>query len=166
MTPMFSRPVICNTGPIIGLARIDMAWLPFRLFPKVIVPDEVRRELLVRDNGDRAQIEQVLKLAQIHDCGIAPDQLLQAELDVGEASVIATALQLGVSAAIIDERKARRIASRVYRLEVKGSAGLLVEAKRRGLIPSVGACLKGMVDAGYFLGPRLVAACLTAAGED
>jgi predicted nucleic acid-binding protein len=166
MTPMFSRPVICNTGPIIGLARIDMAWLPFRLFPKVIVPDEVRRELLVRDNGDRAQIEQVLKLAQIHDCGIAPDPLLQAELDVGEASVIATALQLGVSAAIIDERKARRIASRVYRLEVKGSAGLLVEAKRRGLIPSVGACLKGMVDAGYFLGPRLVAACLTAAGED
>ena len=81
-----------------------MAWLPFSLFPKVIVPDEVRRELLVRDNGDRDQIEQVLKLAQAHDCMIAPDPLLLAELDAGEASVIAAALKLGISAVIIDER--------------------------------------------------------------
>jgi hypothetical protein len=61
MSPFFARPVVCNTGPIIGLARIDMAWLPFSLFATVIVPEAVRRELLVRDSRDRDQIEQALK---------------------------------------------------------------------------------------------------------
>jgi predicted nucleic acid-binding protein len=42
MNPVFDAPAVCNTGPLIGLARIEMAWLPFRLFPEVIVPEEVR----------------------------------------------------------------------------------------------------------------------------
>lgn len=51
MNPIFTAPVVCNAGPLIGLARVNLAWLPFRLFPEVIVPDEVRAELLVGDPG-------------------------------------------------------------------------------------------------------------------
>ena len=38
---------------------------------------------------------------------------------------------------IIDERRGRRIAQHVYGLPVKGPAGILVEAQRRGLISGV-----------------------------
>jgi hypothetical protein len=86
-------------------------------------------------------------------------------LDTGEAAVISTALELGPSSVILDERKARRIASHVYGFQVKGTAGLLVEAKNRGMIETVRPYLIGMIQGGYFLGPNLVAACMVAAGE-
>lgn len=165
MNTIFRSPVVCNTGPLIGLARIEMAWLPFRLFPEVVVPEEVRQELLVGASPDRQQLAEALAEAHIHPCQGLPDRLLRAELDIGEAAVISAALELGISAVIIDERKARRVASYVYGLQVKGTAGLLVEAKNRGMIETVRPYLDGMIQGGYFLGPNLVAACLNAAGE-
>ena len=48
MNSVFLSPVVCNTGPLIGLARIHLEWLPFQMFPEVIVPDEVRQELLTK----------------------------------------------------------------------------------------------------------------------
>ena len=57
MNPFFTSAVVCNTGPLIGLARVGMADLPSRLFPNVIIPDEVRDELLVNESPDRAEIE-------------------------------------------------------------------------------------------------------------
>jgi len=165
LSPIFTAPVVCNAGPLIGLARIDLAWLPFRLFPEVIVPEEVRRELLVRDSPDHSQLKEALEQARIHPGQTGQDLLLQAELDSGEAAVIAVALQLGLTTVLLDEKKARRIATHAYGLTVKGTAGLLVEAKNRGLIETVRPCLEGMIRGGYFLGPKLVAACLAAAGE-
>jgi hypothetical protein len=166
MSFLFTSPVVCNTGPIIGLARVQMEDLPSRLFPEVIVPEEVRDELLVSDSPDRAEIEAMLGSVRIHPRQPKPDLLLQAELDSGEAAVISAAISLGLPSVVLDERKARRVASQIYGLQVKGTAGLLIEAKSRGMIDAVRPYLEGMIEGGYFLGPALVAACLTAAGED
>lgn len=165
MNPIFAAPVVCNTGPLIGLARVRLEWLPFRLFPEVLIPEEVRLELLGKDSPDRDRLEQALEGAHIVPLQIEPDRLLLAELDMGEAAVIATAQKFGIPSVLIDEKRARRIASRVYDLQVKGTAGLLLEAKQRGFIESVKPCLEGMIQGGYFLGPNLAAACLAAAGE-
>lgn len=96
MNPAFLAPVVCNTGPLIGLARIHLEWLPFRMFSEVIVPEEVRQELLVKDSPDRQQLARVLEQARIHPRQIQPDRLLLAELDEGEAAVIAAALQFSL----------------------------------------------------------------------
>lgn len=165
MSSFAVTPVVCNTGPLIGLARVQLADLPWQLFSEVIVPEEVREELLATDSPDRIQIEKVLKKATVHPRQTTPDPLLRAELDSGEAAVISAALQLGLSSLILDERKARRVATQVYGLQVKGTAGLLVEAKNRGLIDAVRPRLDGMIQGGYFLGPKLLEACLAAAGE-
>jgi predicted nucleic acid-binding protein len=66
MNPMFNAPVVCNAGPLIGLARVNLAWLPFSLFSEVIVPEEVRSELLVKESPDRIQLLEVLNQARIH----------------------------------------------------------------------------------------------------
>ncbi len=165
MKSVFSSPIVCNAGPLIGLARVNLEWLPFRMFPEVIVQEAVREELLVKDSPDRDRLAIALEQARIHPRQVQPDRLLVTELDAGEAAVILAALQIGVSAVLLDEKKARRIAARVYGLQVKGTAGLLVEAKNRGLIVAVKPCLEAMIQGGYFLGPNLVAACLAAAGE-
>lgn len=165
MNPFFETPVVCNTGPLIGLASIQMAWLPFRLFPEVIVPEEVREELLAKDSPDAEHLAEVMTMARIHPRQSKLDRFLLAELDAGETAVILAALHLGLPTVILDERKARRIASHIYGLQVKGTAGLLVEAKNCGHIELVRPCLEGMIKGGYFLGPNLVGACLAAAGK-
>lgn len=165
MSTVFSAPAVCNAGPLIGLARIGMTSLPFDLFPEVVIPVVVKAELLAKGSPDQVQLQAALQGARIHAPSAPPDPLLAAELDQGEASVISSALELGIGCLVLDERKARRIATTVYGLRCKGTAGLLVEAKSRGLIPAVKPCLMGMIQGGYFLGPALVAACLAAAGE-
>lgn len=165
MNPIYESATVCNTGPLIGLARIEMAHLPFRLFPEIFVPEEVRDELIARDSADSSQLNEVLKSARIIPRQSQADRLLLCELDAGESAVILAALQLGLPSVILDERKARRIAVHIYGLKVKGTAGLLLEAKSRGLISAVRPALAGMIQGGYFLGPNLVAACLHAAGE-
>jgi len=87
------------------------------------------------------------------------------ELDAGEAEVITLARQLSPSTAVIDERRGRRIAQQVYGLTVKGTAGILVEAKQRGLIADVRPSLLALRAAGYFIAESVVLAACRAAGE-
>ena len=87
------------------------------------------------------------------------------ELDAGEADVISLARHLSPCEAIIDERRGRRIAQQVYGLSVKGTAGILVEAQRRGLISGVRARLLELRAAGYFIANSVIVAACNAAGE-
>jgi len=48
---MSSHPrskVVCNTGPLIGLAQVGLETLPFQLYSEVIIPSTVRAELLAK----------------------------------------------------------------------------------------------------------------------
>ena len=97
------RPkVVCNTGPLIGLAQVGLEMLPFRLYPEVVIPSTVRDELLAKPTVDHAKMVAVLQQARIHHCQIPPDALLVAELDHGEAEVIAAARELGLGNVLID----------------------------------------------------------------
>jgi hypothetical protein len=101
----------------------------------------------------------------ILDLSAPPDPLLLTELDAGEAAVITLARSQGVAGIIMDERKGRRVARLVYGLQVKGTCGLLVVAKQRGLVSAVKPLLEAMRAQGYFLGPQLMAECLRQCGE-
>jgi predicted nucleic acid-binding protein len=92
-----------------------------------------------------------------------PDPLLIAELDRGEAEVIALANASQPCLAAIDEKRGRRIASQVYGLSVKGTAGLMVEAYRRGHIQDLRGILEGMKRDGYFLADAIIEAACRAA---
>jgi predicted nucleic acid-binding protein len=134
MNPIFLAPTVCNAGPLIGLARINLEGLPFQLFPEVIAPEEVHKELLIKDSPDHESLATALEQATFYPRQLQPDRMLLAELDAGETAVIMAALQLSISSVILDEKKASRIAANVYGLRVKGTEGSLVEAKKRGLI--------------------------------
>ncbi len=100
-----------------------------------------------------------------YDFSTPADPLLITALDAGEAAVIGLARELNADFTLIDERKARKVARTVYGLKVIGSAGILVEAKRHGLIANVGAALQIIRDSGYRIGDSIVEAALREAGE-
>jgi uncharacterized protein len=57
------------------------------------------------------------------------------------------------------------LAAQVYGLTVRRTAGILVEAKRHGLLPLVRPFLEDMTRRGYFLSSRLIETARHEAGE-
>ena len=153
MPEVFDSTIVCNTGPIIGLSRAGLSHLIGPLFASVLLPEAVVAELRAKHAGDAANRARHC-LARV-----------VAELDLGEASVIQAAREHGLKAVFMDERRARRVAGTIYGLTVKGTCAVLVEARRRQLIPKVRPALETMIAGGYFIGPQLMAECLRRAAE-
>jgi hypothetical protein len=94
---------------------------------------------------------------------IPPDPLLAAQLGDGEGEVIALGYQRNARLVLVDERRARRIARQAYKLNVRGTAGILIAAKRAELIIAVRPLLGKMIAQGYYISQRLFdRACLEA----
>lgn len=158
---MVSRAVI-NSGPLIALALLNRLDLLSALFSEFWIPDAVYQEVALA--GDWRPGAESLRerawLSRVRTVPI-PDPLLVAELDAGEAAVISLARAYLPCVAVIDEKRGRRIATQVYGLQVKGTAGLLVEAYRRGLVVNLRGTLAELKAAGYFLSDSVIeAACL------
>jgi predicted nucleic acid-binding protein len=62
--------------------------------------------------------------------------LLEMQIDKGESSAIALALETPDSTIILDDNKARKIADQL-RLPYTGTIGVIVKAKLQGIIPSI-----------------------------
>ena len=158
--------VICNTGPIVALSMIGRIGILRDLFELVTVPEAVHMEILEggTTNAGLAGYRKV-NWIKVGTLSKPVDPLLRTSLDFGEAAVIELARELSVNLVLVDERKARKIARTIYGLHVIGSARVLVEAKRHGLLDNVGAALQAMRNGGYWIGDSIVDAALKQAGE-
>jgi len=159
-------PVVCNAGPLIALAGVAQLPLLRELYSRILVPEPVIEEIMRSGAGRAGAIE----IGSANWLEVVPptaerDALLAAELGAGESAVLRVAARLSAPLVLIDERRACRIATQVYALKVRGTAGVLVEAKRAGLIPTIRPLLEAMVQDGYFLSTRLVETACNAAGE-
>lgn len=92
-------------------------------------------------------------------------EVLQHELDIGEAEAIALSLELEADQVLIDERRGRIVAARLN-LRYTGILGILVEAKGQGLIPAVKPLLDALINqAGFWIAEPLYNRVLQIAGE-
>lgn len=162
-----TRQIVCNTGPLIALAIVNHLQILQSLFQEVFIPEAVHKEIL-QGGASSAGLSAYGKVGWVNVRPLTRplDPLLGSILDFGEASVIQLAQQLGVKTVLIDERKARRVARNVYGLQVIGTARVLVEAKRDGLLRTVKGILLQMRDGGYWIHEDIVKFALREAGED
>ena len=93
------------------------------------------------------------------------DALLESLLDVGEAAVISLAREQQSVVVLIDERKARKVARDVYGLQPIGRARILVEAKKRKLLPDIAPLFQKLRQEGYWIHAAIVETALREAGE-
>ena len=159
--------VVINTGPLIALtAGLGSLVVLRALYKEVIVPAEVAAEIAMLTRGQFAQPEFEAARGWL-SVAAAPVQLetwLQASLDAGEAAVIQTAKDAGISTVVIDEAAGRRIAS-LCGLKVTGSVGILLRAKAEGHLAAVKPVLEAMKSQGVWLADQVVAQALRLAGE-
>jgi hypothetical protein len=91
--------------------------------------------------------------------------LVYVGLDQGEAEVLALATEWLARLVIIDEHKGRRYAKRLG-LPLTGTVGILLTAKRNGLISALAPLINQLLKGGLFLAPELVEKALELAEED
>jgi len=155
--PDQSRVVVTNTTPLIALTAATGSLDILRtLYTRVIVPYEVAEE--IKAGGKQAFGLDVFEQAtwlEISASRVELPPYLQNALDRGEASVIQTALQMGVKLACIDETVGRRVA-RLSNLSVTGSIGILIKAKSMGYPISMPEAINRMRERGIWLSQDVI----------
>ena len=161
--------IVCDASPLIVIAKTGLIPVLNRMADEVIVPETVHSEAtidLTLPGGEAIRAAVKAGHIQVRPGIVRPDSDPDEELsglDAGERAAIhlAHALQCPV---LMDERRGRRAARR-RGLTVIGSAGLLLQAKERGLIPALAPILERWRQSGYFLSATLVKEVLERAGE-
>ena len=162
--------VVADTGPLIALGRVECLKLLHDLYQDILIPPAVREELLLGSGRPGARqsaeaLEQGWLQVQEPSAGSAQAlSELMLVLDPGEAEAILLAEEVNCRFLLIDERKGRAIASR-RGVPVVGIAGVLLAAKKRGLIDVVVPILKNLEQAGYRISAGLTKEITRLAGE-
>ena len=164
---MLADCAVINAGPLVALSLADRLDLLPALFGEFWIPEPVYLEVTVAGWG-RPGAETLAAPGWVSRVREAPsaDPLLIAELDPGDAAVISLARSLPSAMVVIDEKRGRRMARQVYDLNVKGTAGLLVEAQRRGLLRDLRTVLLDLRQKGYYLSDAIIEGACSAGMRD
>lgn len=143
--------VVSNSSALINLSRIGKLALLQDWYAEVHVPEAVWQEAVVSGEGqvgaNEIKAASWIKTERVNNLELV--KALRQELDAGEAEAIALALEAHAELLLMDERLGRDTA-RHLGLRFIGLIGVLVEAKRRRLIPTIKAELDALRDVAGF----------------
>jgi len=156
--------VVSDTSPIQYLHQAGQLGLLPLLFGQIMVPPAVVAEVAegLRQGLDLPDLSALPWIVERQSDAV-PNFLGSADLDAGEREAIALALQLHCRI-LIDERAGREVARRLG-IARTGTLGVLISAKKAGLIPLVTPLIDRIVQRGYRLNESIRAEALRLAGE-
>jgi hypothetical protein len=128
--------IVSDTTPLSELAKLRQVALLQGVFGQVIIPKEVHDELTKGNHPAIVALQAVdwIEVRSLSDSQKVSTLRTQTQLGLGECGAIILAEELGADRLLLDDQEARREAlSR--NLPVIGTVGVLLLAKRRGLIP-------------------------------
>jgi predicted nucleic acid-binding protein len=155
---------IANASPVIVLAKAGYLHLLKELTRELLLPESVAAEILAGPESDPAQ------QAIVHGWGLRvaprmiPNEMLEWGLGAGETAVQAVALDHAPATAILDDAAARTCA-KAFRVPLLGTLGVILRAKKRGLIPQAAEVLKALRSVGLHLDDRTIRLTLGRVGE-
>jgi predicted nucleic acid-binding protein len=158
---MRNRTVISNSTPIIALLRIGRLGILEKLYGAVIIPEAVHEEITVKDASALDGVEwiDVRNIANI-----AAKEAFAATLHDGEVEVMLLAKEIGADLIIMDDGLARKHA-KYLDLTVTGTVGVLLRAKRDGIINEIRPVLDDLVGQGFYISDDVFREVLRLAGE-
>ncbi len=146
---------VSNASPLIYLAKIGRLDLLRDMFDEVLIPEEVRKEVVDkgRDLGkpDVVQVERALEEGWLRTCPLKV-KFGALGLHPGEEAVIFLGKQEGNCLILVDE-SAARTAARMLGLESRGTIFILLKAVENGKLDMDDflAELQSLVKAGFRL---------------
>jgi len=157
--------LVSNTGPLVALGILEKVDILPRIYQRIFVTESVKEEITRSATKPGADLFETVDWIRVVPDPTMPDSWLMSLLDPGEATTIALAKREGADHVLIDERKGRRVAREIYKLPVIGTCGVLVEAKRNGILQSVKPLLIQLRETGYHLHSSLIEEIAASVGE-
>ena len=138
--------VVADTSPLTALLHLGQIQLLPQLYGVVYLPVAVAAELntLIAFGYDISFVKNtdVFVIKQVADQSRV--QQISQELDRGEAEAIVLAIEIGADLLLIDEKLGKNVALAAG-INCMGVVGLLIEAKRKGLITEIKPLLDDLV---------------------
>jgi len=154
--------IVSDTGPLAVLFKARLLFILKELHEEVLVPRAVERELRRKpEGGDIFRDNIWINATEVENIELV--KALMLVVDEGEAEAIALALHSDAKI-LIDEKRGRN-AAKALGLEIRGTLGLFVEAKKKDTIRSVKDCIDKLLEVGYYLDYELIEEVLRKADE-
>jgi predicted nucleic acid-binding protein len=156
---------VVNASPLIFLSRGGHLPLLRIVAARALVPHAVAEELRARGADDitAGQLDAHPWLA-IMEPSQPPAVITQWGLGPGESAVLADALKLPGSRAVIDDLAGRKCAA-AFGVPVIGTLGIVLRARRKGVIPAARPVMEDLLRGGMFLSRPLLDRALALVGE-
>lgn len=149
------KTIISDTSCLIILTNIDELHLLRDVYGQVTTTKEVADEF-GQPLPEWVRIQSPTDKHKQH--------ILELQVDRGEASAIALALETNESVLILDDYRARRIAANLG-LDFIGTIGIIVRAKTRGFVKSIKPYLEKIKQTNFRISDEIEKRALEEAGE-
>lgn len=157
--------LVCNTSPLQYLHQLGLLDLLPALASSVLVPPAVVAELAAgRERGINLPLPEELAWVALRTPTSATALPLVTDLGRGETEVLALVLEDRTRVAVLDDGLARAVAESLG-LKLRGTLGLLLDAKRARHIDAVAPVLDRLQALQFRMSAKTRAAVLKLCGE-
>lgn len=155
MMSQMHKIIISDASCFIILVKIGELNILQKLYNQIVTTSEIAMEfgeplpnwVLIKDVTDKYR-----------------QRILEMQIDKGESSAIALALEIENSTLILDDFKARKVATNLG-LSYTGTIGIIIKAKLNGIIPSIKPLLEKIKETNFRISPEIELQALKEAGE-
>ena len=147
--------VISDAGPLIALAKADSLFVPRDLFSRIRIPEAVWLECVQKTGADSRRIEQAASEGWLNVVSVATKRSHPPSPGIGEVEAIQLALETEKALLIVDDRLARREATR-RGLDYIGTVRMLHLAEQRSIVDNAEATIQRMAECGYRISPLIL----------
>ncbi|MEI6652797.1 MAG: DUF3368 domain-containing protein [Chlorobiaceae bacterium] len=155
--------LVADASALIALATCDSLVLLDAIFGNVLVPDAVYAEVTELDKPQSARLRSYLQ-GKVRVVDMQHFVYLDAFADLGETQAMLLYKEIDADYLLIDDRRGRKIA-KINKIKTIGSLGVLLQAKRAGLIPCVAPLLEIIAASPVFISESLIRIVLELANE-
>lgn len=160
-----AEAAVIHASPLIFLSRGRCLHLLRRVADVILVPEPVAVEIRAKGDGDPTA-RGLASTPWLREVPGVPTPPLIASwgLGAGESSVLALAQVNPGMEAIIDDWAGRRCAA-LLGIPVRGTLGIVLTAKQRGVIPAARPVLEQLIESGLYLSRPVLNTALQRVGE-
>lgn len=155
--------LVADASALVALAACDSLLLLDALFGSVLVPQAVFSEVTVSGKPQSARLQMYLQ-NKIRQVDMQHFVYLDAYADAGETQAMLLYKVEQADYLLIDDRRGRKVA-KINQIKTIGSLGVLLHAKRSGLISHVAPLIQQIAASPVFISERLVQTVLELAAE-
>ena len=152
---MPEKIIIADSSCLIALSNIGELQILQQVYQQITITPEIENEfgeaildwIIIEEVTDKKKIE-----------------ILELELDKGESSAIALAIEKENSLLVIDEKKGRNVAKKMG-IKITGILGVIIKAKEIGLIKKITPLIEKLEKVDFRISKTLKEKILRRVGE-